>query len=62
MPMKNAARMPQSLSAWWVPAVYVGTDGKLYASYWPGQIVSPGVVNNGAWHHFALTVEERYAA
>ena len=20
MPMKNAARMPQSLSAWWVPA------------------------------------------
>jgi RHS repeat-associated protein len=38
-----------------VPAVYVGTDGKLWARPWDGgSLTSPGTVNNGAWHHFAV--------
>ncbi len=38
----------------WVPAVYVGTDGRVYASlFWHGpgiQLVSAGAYNDGAWH------------
>jgi hypothetical protein len=38
----------------WVPAVYVGTDGRVYASlFWHGfgtVLTSPGTYNNGAWH------------
>ena len=42
----------------WVPALYVGTDGKVYASmFWHGstgaQVVSPGAYNDGTWHHVA---------
>ncbi|GFJ92634.1 RHS repeat-associated core domain-containing protein [Phytohabitans rumicis] len=42
----------------WVPAVYVGTDGKLRGQFWNGginPIVSAGPVNDGAWHHAVLT-------
>ncbi len=42
----------------WVPALYVGTDGKLRGTYWVGDlskiITSPGRVNDGNWHHVAL--------
>ncbi|MFC8450244.1 LamG-like jellyroll fold domain-containing protein [Kitasatospora sp. NPDC057223] len=43
----------------WNPALYVGSDGKLYGTLWTGNpanaLVTPGTVNNGAWHHVALT-------
>ncbi len=41
----------------WVPALYVGTDGKLRGEFWPapGPMTSAGVVNDGAWHHVVLT-------
>src|SRR5262249_19350768 len=40
-----------------VPAVYVGTDGKLRGELWTGTInpiTSTNVVNDGRWHHVAL--------
>jgi hypothetical protein len=43
----------------YVPAVYVGTDGKLYAQmFWNGAgnpVVSTGTVNDGQWHQVAVT-------
>jgi hypothetical protein len=43
----------------YVPAVYVGTDGKLYAEmFWNGvgnPVVSAGTVNDGQWHNVAVT-------
>jgi hypothetical protein len=43
----------------YVPMVYVGTDGKLYAELgWDGSgnpVVSAGKVNNGQWHNVAVT-------
>ncbi len=42
----------------WVPALYVGTDGKLRGTFWVNDltkiITSPGKVNDGNWHHVAL--------
>ena len=43
-----------------VPAVYVGHDGRLYVMmFWDvfAQIISPGTVNNGAFHHVAVTYD-----
>lgn len=50
------------------PVIYVGTDGKLRAQFLerpetggPSPIIpitSSGAVNNGAWHHVVLTVNE----
>ncbi|MCY2989793.1 MAG: FG-GAP-like repeat-containing protein, partial [Planctomycetota bacterium] len=40
-----------------VPALYVGTDGKLRGELWNGtntQVTSPAAVNDGNWHHVAL--------
>ncbi len=44
----------------WVPALYVGTDGKLHGKFWDQwttswQIVTPAVVNDGKWHHVVLS-------
>jgi Ca2+-binding RTX toxin-like protein len=43
-----------AVPAGWVPAVYVGTDGRVYASlFWHGpgpQLASAGAYNDGAWH------------
>jgi hypothetical protein len=45
----------------YVPALYVGTDGKLYAQlFWKGyidQVVSATAVNNGSFHHVAVTYD-----
>ncbi|MER7753210.1 LamG-like jellyroll fold domain-containing protein [Kitasatospora sp. NPDC097643] len=43
----------------WVPALYVGTDGKLHGKFWDQygsnwQLVTPGTVNDGKWHHAVL--------
>ncbi len=44
----------------YVPMLYVGQDGKARAGVLSGksvnQIVSPKAVNDGTWHHLALTV------
>ncbi|MGC9536762.1 DNRLRE domain-containing protein [Streptomyces sp. UG1] len=42
----------------YTPALYVGTDGKLRGEFWNGTaapITTSGTVNDGAWHHAALT-------
>ena len=39
----------------YVPALYVGTDGKLLGEFWPTtRVISAGVVTDGAWHHVVL--------
>jgi len=45
-----------------VPAIYVGTDGFLYASlFWKGAVTpvssAPNKVNNGVFHHVAVTYD-----
>ena len=38
------------------PVLYVGTDGKLQAEWWPaGQLSSAAPVDDGLWHHAVLT-------
>ncbi|MET8298811.1 LamG-like jellyroll fold domain-containing protein [Streptomyces sp. NPDC005180] len=71
MPAGNTAggvlfdQMAQSLTGGtptagnWTPALYVGTDGKLYGKFWDtngtgGVMTSPGAVNDGKWHHVML--------
>lgn len=42
----------------YTPALYVGTDGKLRGEFWNGAdapITSAAAVDDGAWHHAALT-------
>src|SRR5206468_844501 len=47
----------------WVPVLYVGTDGKLYAgsydvaSFSTFQVTSQAPVNDGQWHNVALVVD-----
>ncbi len=42
----------------WVPALYVGTDGRLYGTLWEyNQVVSTVAVNDGQWHSLALVVD-----
>ncbi|MGW0198102.1 RHS repeat-associated core domain-containing protein [Nonomuraea sp. NPDC003201] len=48
-----------------IPAVYVGTDGKLRGQFYTGPstiaqtpITSSGAVNDGAWHHVVLSAAE----
>jgi hypothetical protein len=41
----------------WIPAIYIGTDGKLRGEYWVGSvnpITSAADVRDGQWHHVAL--------
>ncbi|MGA5821502.1 LamG-like jellyroll fold domain-containing protein [Kitasatospora sp. NPDC094028] len=49
---------PNGTTDRWNPALYVGTDGKLYGALWSGSTangtVSPAPVNDGKWHHAAL--------
>ena len=47
----------------WVPALYVGTDGKLYGGSYDSttstidQVISNAVVNDGQWHNAALVID-----
>ncbi|MFB3826075.1 MAG: LamG domain-containing protein [Bryobacteraceae bacterium] len=46
----------------WIPAIYVGTDGILYAElFWGGSVApissAPRRVNDGAFHHVAVTYD-----
>jgi len=48
----------QGQPAGWVPALYVGTDGRLYGDIWQlNQVVSNVAVNDGRWHSVALVVD-----
>ncbi|HET9144363.1 LamG-like jellyroll fold domain-containing protein, partial [Actinophytocola sp.] len=43
----------------WTPVLYVGTDGRLHGRTWTEpastQMLSPGRVDDGAWHHVVLS-------
>ncbi|MBW8482523.1 LamG-like jellyroll fold domain-containing protein [Actinomadura parmotrematis] len=44
----------------YVPALYIGTDGKLHGKFWDANgtkspLLSAAKVNDGVWHHVALT-------
>jgi len=56
---QTAAMTELDQAASWVPGLYVGTDGKLRGGYWAGSgfapITSTGKVNDGGWHHVALS-------
>lgn len=44
----------------WAPLLYVASDGKLRGGFFTGtadNIASPGVVNDGQWHHAALVAD-----
>ncbi|MER7773146.1 LamG-like jellyroll fold domain-containing protein [Kitasatospora sp. NPDC096140] len=49
---------PNGTTDRWNPALYVGTDKKLYGTLWTGSannaLVSATSVADGAWHHVAL--------
>lgn len=50
--------LDEATSGSYTPALYVGTDGKLRGQFWNGTadpITSGEAVNDGAWHHVALT-------
>ncbi|MFE3458270.1 DNRLRE domain-containing protein [Nocardiopsis aegyptia] len=50
--------LEEATSGSYTPALYVGTDGKLRGQFWNGTaapITSSAAVNDGAWHHAALT-------
>jgi hypothetical protein len=52
--------VPFTTPSTYVPAMYVGTDGKLYvAMFWNSyaRIISPGTVNNGGFRHVAVTYD-----
>ncbi|WP_307831555.1 LamG-like jellyroll fold domain-containing protein [Nucisporomicrobium flavum] len=41
-----------------VPAIYIGTDGKLRGQFWNGSLspmTSPAAVNDGKWHYVVLS-------
>lgn len=46
----------------YVPALYIGTDGKLRGKFWVGAnakvLVSDTAVNDDAWHHVALVYDD----
>ena len=52
---------PYSSAGDWTPAIYVGTDGKLYTELFyssgANQVVSSYPVADGNWHHVAVTFD-----
>jgi RHS repeat-associated protein len=47
-----------AVTANYVPALYVGSDGKLHAQFWSGALkpmASPSTVNDGKWHFVVLS-------
>jgi hypothetical protein len=53
--------VPANLNTAAMPVMYIGTDGRLYAQFWNGAItplISPGVVNDGAWHTAILSAAD----
>ena len=55
---ENAPLSAGSTTANWVPAIYVGSDGKLNAKYYNGNVTtmtSASPVDDGRWHLVTLT-------
>jgi RHS repeat-associated protein len=53
----NPLNYPGQPTGNWVPALYVGTDGKLRGEFWNGSvapITSASAVNDGQWHYAVL--------
>ncbi|OZV84425.1 hypothetical protein CA850_00760 [Micromonospora echinospora] len=55
---KDAVTPGATTGVGYVPALYVGSDGKLRGQFWTGNpataMSSPGVVTDDQWHHVAL--------
>lgn len=54
----QALSVGNTITGGYDPALYVGTDGKLYAEWWPmtgGAVSSTTAVDDGLWHHAVLT-------
>src|SRR5262249_41888777 len=53
----NSAISAGTTPAGYVPALYVGSDGKLQGEFWGGSapIASAASVADGNWHHVVLT-------
>ncbi|MEV0726977.1 LamG-like jellyroll fold domain-containing protein [Micromonospora purpureochromogenes] len=55
---KDAVTPGATTTGSYVPALYVGSDGKLHGELWMGSpaaaMSSPGTVTDGQWHHVAL--------
>jgi hypothetical protein len=54
----QAVSVGNTITGGYDPALYVGTDGKLYAEWWPmtgGAVGSTTAVDDGLWHHVVLT-------
>ena len=47
-----------TVSSGYNPVLYVGTDGKMYAEFWPdsGAIPSLNAIDDGLWHQARITV------
>ncbi|WP_258907902.1 LamG-like jellyroll fold domain-containing protein [Actinokineospora sp. UTMC 2448] len=58
-----ADKLPGQTATGSTPVLYVGTDGKLYGHFWQGSvqgIVTDQAVNDGKWHHVALSGDTDY--
>jgi hypothetical protein len=54
---KQAVSAAGTVTGDYDPVMYIGTDGKLNADWWPaGQFTSAKPVDDGLWHHAVLTV------
>jgi large repetitive protein len=55
----NGGPITGGLPGNYTPALYVGSDGKLYGEFWYDTTVNPiastGTVNDGVWHHAVLS-------
>lgn len=52
--------VPSALNASAMPAIYIGTDERLYAQFWNGYVrpmISPERVDDGQWHTVTLTAD-----
>ncbi|MFF2820997.1 LamG-like jellyroll fold domain-containing protein [Kitasatospora cineracea] len=56
------ASSPNGTTDRWNPALYVGSDGKLYGTLWTGDpanaLVSAKTVNDNAWHHAVIAGDD----
>ena len=53
----QAVSLGNTIASGYDPVLYVGTDGKMYAEWWPdsGAIASTAAVDDGLWHQARIT-------
>ncbi|SFF55182.1 RHS repeat-associated core domain-containing protein [Actinacidiphila alni] len=47
-----------TITTHYTPSIYIGSDGKVHAEFWDGQVTpmaSPNAVNDGKWHFVVLS-------